>query len=372
MLPIKFVDLFSQYQKIKSEVDSAIQSVVNESAFIGGKHVADFTASLESYLNVNHVIPCGNGTDALQLGLMALDLEDGDEVIVPGFTFVAPAEAIALLKLVPVFADVDFDSFNITAETISAVITPKTKAIIVVHLFGQPAEMGPIMDLAKKHQLKVIEDVAQALGSQSSFDRSKFTGTIGDIGCTSFFPSKNLACFGDGGAVFTNDGDLALKIKMIANHGQQKKYTHELVGINSRLDGLQAAILQVKLNYLDEYITARKKCAQQYDEYLKDIDWLQLPKETSRVDHSYNQYTVILHPSVNRQRLVAYLSDSGIPTMVYYPSTLADQKAYTTYNRKKLTNSEELTKRVLSLPIHTELAAEQQQYIATVLSNYKE
>lgn len=371
MLPIKFVDLHAQYQKIKPEIDSAIQGVINESAFIGGKPVANFESALKSYLGTNHVIPCGNGTDALQLALMALDLTEGDEVIVPGFTFVAPAEAVALLGLVPVFADVDFDTFNVTVETISAVVTPKTKAIIVVHLFGQSADMAPIMKFAHLHKLKVIEDVAQSLGAKASNGQDSFAGTVGDIGCTSFFPSKNLACFGDGGAIFTDHADLALKIKMIANHGQQKKYTHEIIGVNSRLDGLQAAVLQVKLKYLPEYIAARKRCAQRYDEYLSHIAWLKIPVKEENTDHSYNQYTLTLDASIVRENLVAYLSENGVPTMVYYPSTLPSQKAYKGYSTKKLINSEELSKRVLSLPIHTELVAEQQQYIASLLSNYK-
>lgn len=371
MLPIKFVDLYAQYQKIKSEIDTAIQVVINESSFIGGKPVENFEAALKLYLGVNYVIPCGNGTDALQLALMSLDLRAGDEVIVPGFTFVAPAEAVALLGFVPVFADVDFDTFNITAETISAVITPKTKAIIVVHLFGQSADMAAIMKVAQLHKLKVIEDVAQSLGAKAFSGEDAFVGTIGDIGCTSFFPSKNLACFGDGGALFTNDADLALKIKMTANHGQQKKYTHDLIGVNSRLDGLQAAVLQVKLKYLPAYIAARKHCAQRYNEYLKHLSWLQIPAKDENTDHSYNQYTLTLNAAIDRENLVAYLLANGVPTMVYYPSTLPCQKAYKDYSSKKLINSEELSKRVLSLPIHTELVAEQQQYIASLLSNYK-
>lgn len=371
MRSIQFVDLYAQYHKIKSEIDSAIQQVIANSAFIGGKPVASFESSLKSYLKVDHVIPCGNGTDALQLALMALDLNQGDEVIVPGFTFVAPAEAVALLKLVPVFADVDFNTFNITAETIAPLITAKTKAIIVVHLFGQCANMQPIIALAKSYNLKVIEDVAQSLGARTFVDGGKYAGTIGHIGCTSFFPSKNLACFGDGGAVFSNNEDLAKRIKMIANHGQPKKYTHDLIGINSRLDGLQAAILEVKLKYLSVYLAHRKECAKVYDTLLKDISWLQVPRHKNANEHTYNQYTLILNPSINRENLICHLKDHGIPTMVYYPTTLPKQKAYHNFAKESLLISEDLANRVLSLPMHTELSAEQQQYIAVTIANYK-
>ena len=369
MLPIQFVDLHAQYIQIKPEIDLAIQQVINESAFIGGSHVAAFENSLKDYLDVGHVITCGNGTDALQVALMALELNPGDEVIVPGFTFVAPAEAIALLKLVPVFSDVDFNTFNITAENIAPLITSKTRAIIVVHLFGQSADILPIIDLAKKHKIKVIEDVAQSLGTKS--DVNKYAGTIGDIGCTSFFPSKNLACFGDGGALFCNDEQLAKKIRMIANHGQPKKYTHDIIGINSRLDGLQAAILQTKLKYLTNYIDARKLRAKRYDEALVKISWLQTPKCSNRIDHTYNQYTLILDPSINREKLMLYLKNNGVPTMVYYPASLLNQKAYQRFSSQPLVNSDELSKRVLSLPMHTELSAEQQQHICSLLFNYK-
>ncbi len=371
MLPIQFVDLYAQYTRIKTEVDSAIQQVIDESAFIGGIHVAKFESSFKEYLNVGHVITCGNGTDALQLALMALDLSPGDEVIVPAFTFVAPAEAIALLKLVPVFADVDNETFNITAAHIAPLITAKTKAIIVVHLFGQAADMGPIMSLAKKHNLKVIEDVAQSLGAKTELNGNKYVGTTGDIGCTSFFPSKNLACFGDGGAVFCDDDQLAKKLRMIANHGQPKKYTHEIIGINSRLDGLQAAILQVKLKYLTGYIDARRLRAKRYDEGLANIKWLQIPQCSTKVEHVYNQYTIIVNASIDREKLTLYLKSNGVPTMIYYPSTLPEQKAYKQFSNYKLTNSEGLSNRVLSLPMHTELSVEQQQHICSLLSNYK-
>ncbi len=371
MRSIQFVDLYSQYDKIKPEIDCAIQQVIDNSAFIGGQPVASFELALKTYLQVDHVIPCGNGTDALQLALMALDLNPGDEVIVPGFTFVAPAEAIALLKLVPVFADVDFNTFNLTAETIAPLITPKTRAIIVVHLFGQSANMQPILELARSYNLKVIEDVAQALGARTTINGGKYAGTVGDIGCTSFFPSKNLACFGDGGAVFSNNEELAKRIKMIANHGQPKKYTHDLIGINSRLDGLQAAILEVKLKYLSSYLAARKECAKRYDALLKNISWLQIPHQENASEHTYNQYTLILNPSIDRERLIAYLKDQGIPTMVYYPTTLPKQNAYASFGKQVLSVSEELAKRVLSLPMHTELSIEQQQYICLSLKDYK-
>lgn len=372
MQTIQFVDLHTQYQKIKPEVDAAIEKVINDSAFIGGKYVNEFEIALKTYLEAGHVIPCGNGTDALQLALMALDLKHGDEVIVPGFCFVAPAEAVALLNLTPVFADVDFDTFNISAETIAPLITEKTKAIIVVHLFGQPANMKDIIGLAKKHDLKIIEDVAQALGAKVNVNEAYlYAGLAGDLGCTSFFPSKNLACFGDGGAVFSNDDELAKKVRMMANHGQQKKYTHELIGVNSRLDGIQAAILTVKLKQLGIYLLTRRRVAAFYNERLDKVHWLQIPLESGHEAHSYNQYTIILDPSIDRVHLVAYLQEKGIPTMVYYPGTLPEQQAYQIFSKESLQNSKELSKRVLSLPMHTELEPDQQQFICNALINYK-
>jgi UDP-2-acetamido-2-deoxy-ribo-hexuluronate aminotransferase len=369
---LQMVDLHSQYQQIKTEVDQAIQNVITDSAFIGGKYVTAFEQSVKSYLNAAHVVPCGNGTDALQLALMALDLQPGDEVILPAFTFVAPAEAVALLGLTPVFADVDLATFNITAETIERHITKKTKAIIVVHLFGQTADMLAIMELAKKFDLKVIEDVAQAFGAKILMDgKWEMAGTIGDIGCTSFFPSKNLACFGDGGAVYTNNEELAKRTRMFANHGQPKKYTHDLVGINSRLDGIQAAILNVKIKYLDQYIASRRKVAETYHQLLAAIEWIVLPTAAEHHHHTYNQYTIKLKPTINREDLIEYLKENGIPSMVYYGGALQHQTAYQKFKQGILPNSEVLSHQVLSLPMHTELTFTEQKKIGDLFTAFK-
>lgn len=365
------VDLHAQYQQIKPEIDQAIQDVIANSAFIGGKFVGQFENELKAYLDLAHVVSCGNGTDALQLALMALELQSGDEVIVPGFTFVAPAEAVALLGLKPVFADVCADTFNITAGHIKPLIGPKTKAVIVVHLFGQMADMEPIMTLAEEYNLKVIEDVAQTFGAKVQFKGTeKMAGTIGDIGCTSFFPSKNLACFGDGGAVYTANEALAKRVKMIANHGQPQKYTHHLVGVNSRLDGLQAAILSVKLRQLDRYISSRRQAAKIYDENLKAISWLMPPIATANGGHTYNQYTIKLGQGIDREHLMAYLKEHGIPSMVYYHHTIDKQLAYQEFAKGRLNTVEVLCTQVLSLPMHTELSEEQQAYICSALKNY--
>lgn len=368
------VDLKGQYIKIKSEIDAAIQAVLDATNFINGNQVSAFQKNLESYLNAKHVIPCANGTDALQLAFMALDLQPGDEVIIPAFTYVATAEVIALLKLVPVMVDVDMDNFNINVDQIAANITAKTKAIVPVHLFGQAANMEAIMELAQSHNLYVVEDNAQALGADYLFSNGTKAklGTIGHIGSTSFFPSKNLGCYGDGGGIMTNDDDLAQKLKMMANHGQKQKYYHETIGCNSRLDTIQAAILDVKLKYLDEYRDARIAVADFYDAALNDIDHIVLPSRNTYSNHVFHQYTLKLKNPDQRDKLKHYLHEHGIPTMVYYPLPLYDQKAYKLYvsDDFRLPNTDALVTSVLSLPIHTEMDDHQKNCIATVVKKY--
>ena len=367
------VDLANQYHKIKSEIDSAIASVLDSTAFINGPAVKSFETELGTYLDRSKVIACGNGTDALQIALMALDLQPGDEVIVPAFTYIACAEVIALLKLKPVWVDVDPGTFNLDEKIIEASITPDTKAIIVVHLFGQCAEMESILGIAKKHQLYVIEDVAQSLGADYIFsdgERAK-AGTIGHIGCTSFFPSKILGCFGDGGAIITKDEQLATKLRMIANHGQKVKYYHELVGVNSRLDSIQAAVLNVKLRYIDQYIEARIKAANEYDSLLKDIPWITIPSRSTYSTHVFHQYTIKLESAEQRDRLKSYLHTRGVPSMIYYPLALHQQKAFESISKKNFPESEDLCKKALSLPIHTEMNFEIISYIAGVIRSFQ-
>jgi UDP-2-acetamido-2-deoxy-ribo-hexuluronate aminotransferase len=374
MTNIQMVDLKGQYTRIKNEIDNAIQSVLDATNFINGSQVSTFQKNLESYLNVKHVIPCANGTDALQLAFMALDLQPGDEVIIPAFTYVATAEVIALLKLIPVMVDVDLDNFNINIDQVKANITSKTKAIVPVHLFGQAANMEDIMDLANKHNLYVVEDNAQALGADYVFSNGTSTklGTIGHVGSTSFFPSKNLGCYGDGGALMTNDDDLAQKIKMMANHGQKQKYYHETIGCNSRLDTLQAAILDVKLKYLDDYRDERNKVADYYDAALANISQIELPSRNKYSNHVFHQYTMKLKNPEHRDKLKQFLYEQGIPTMVYYPLPLYDQKAYKTYvpDDFRLQNTDTLVSSVLSLPIHTEMDASQKEYIVSKVKEY--
>ncbi len=352
------VDLKGQYEKIKNEIDEAVLDVISSTAYINGPAVKDFQANLEKYLDVKHVIPCANGTDALQIALMALDLEEGDEVIVPSFTYVATAEVIGLLKLQPVMVEVDEDTFNVTAEIIEKAITPKTKAVVPVHLFGQCSDMQPIVDLAEKHNLFVIEDNAQAIGSDYTFSdgTTKKAGTIGDIGTTSFFPAKNLGCYGDGGAMFTNDDELAEKLRMIANHGQTKRYYHGVIGVNSRLDSIQAAILDVKLKHLDEYAAARNKAAEFYDEAFANIEEIQTPAREKNSTHVFHQYTMKIG-SGKRDELQAYLDEKGIPANIYYPVPLYEQDAFKEYVAEdfSLPITEKLCEQVLSLPIHTEM-----------------
>jgi dTDP-4-amino-4,6-dideoxygalactose transaminase len=371
---IQMVDLKGQYEKIKPEVDNAIQEVIDKTAFINGPHVKNFTEDFAKYLSVDHVITCANGTDALQIALMALNLKPGDEVIVPCFTYVATAEVIALLRLKPVMVEVDHDTFNITAEIFEKAISSKTRAVVPVHLFGQCVGMEKLMNVANKHGIFVIEDTAQAIGADYTFSDGsvKKAGTIGHIGCTSFFPSKNLGCYGDGGALYTNDPELGSTIKKIANHGQAKKYHHELVGVNSRLDTIQAAVLGIKLKHLDEYAEARQTVARAYDEGLGNISWLQIPVRQANSTHVFHQYTLKLDRTVDREKLRNYLDSMGIPSMVYYPVALHLQQAFRTeeFGEGDFPISEALCESVLSLPIHTEMSREQQDYIISAIKSF--
>ena len=373
MKPIQMVDLKQQYAKIKDQVDAAVIDIMNNAAFIGGQQVQSFATSLAKYIGVKHAIPCANGTDAIQIAMMALDLKPGDEVITPSFTYVATTEVIALLRLKPVFVEVNKQTFCIDPEAIKKAITPKTKAIVPVHLYGQSANMEEIMQIAKEHNLLVIEDNAQAIGSEYTFkDGSvKKTGSIGTIGCTSFFPSKNLGAYGDGGAIFVNDDLLAEKIRMIANHGQSKKYYHDLVGCNSRLDGMQAAILNIKLPLLDAYIRARQKAAKYYDEAFRDNKKITIPFKASYSNHVYHQYTLLLH-DIDRDGLQAFLEQNNIPSMIYYPIPAHKQKMFAAFGGADyhLDDTDWLTQRVISLPMHTELDNEQLDYIITKIREY--
>lgn len=371
MTKIQMVDLHNQYLKIKDEIDDAIATTISTSRFIGGTTVDLFSNNLAEYLGINHVITCGNGTDALQIALMALQLEPGDEVIVPAFTYVATAEVIALLGLVPIIVDVHHDTFNINLGGADKFVTSKTKAIIPVHLFGQSSDMDAVMKFAKKHSLYVIEDNAQSVGATYDLNgENRSTGTIGDIGTYSFFPSKNLACYGDGGAISTNDPDLAKRIKMITSHGQSKKYYHDIIGVNSRLDNMQAGILDVKLKYLDDYINSRKQAANFYDEQLGNIEGLKIPHRDKKCTQVFHQYT--LQVGDNRDALKNHLADHDIPSMIYYPLPLYKQKAYQHFvsDGFLLKTTENLCKSVLSLPIHTELEVEQQNHIVDTIKKF--
>lgn len=365
------VDLKSQYVKIKAEVDAGIQEVINNTQFIKGPQIKIFEENLAQYINVKHVIACANGTDALQIAMMALDLKPGDEIILPVFTYVATAEVIALLGLTPVMIDVEPETFCIDVNLIESKITSKTKAIVPVHLFGQCANMDAIMRIAGKFNLLVIEDTAQALGSKYSFQNGeiKNAGTIGNIGTTSFFPSKNLGCYGDGGALMTNDDKLAKKIRMICNHGQSIQYVHDVIGVNSRLDSIQAAILNAKLPHLTSYETARNEAAGWYDELLGNHRNIVIPKRNTQSTHVFHQYTITLHqvPSVRncRDEIRKQLADRNIPSMVYYPIELHKQKAFEQFNKNDdhFPVSEMLCKTVLSLPIHTEMNKKMVEFI---------
>ncbi|NNC84227.1 MAG: DegT/DnrJ/EryC1/StrS family aminotransferase [Flavobacteriales bacterium] len=366
MRPIQMVDLLGQYDKIQEEIDQAVTDVIRSSAYINGPEVKAFQKELEEYLDVAHVIPCANGTDALQLCMMALDLKPGDEVITASFTYVATAEVIALLGLTPVLVDVDPDTFNIDLDAIKDAITEKTKAIVPVHLFGQCADMEPLMTLAQEHGLYVIEDTAQAIGSTYTYANgtSRKGGCMGDFGTTSFFPSKNLGCFGDGGAIFTNDDDLASKARMMANHGQTKRYYHDMIGVNSRLDSIQAAILRIKLRHLDDYIAARQRAAEYYDERFASVERILTPVRASNSDHVFHQYTLKTN-GTSRDEIVEHLTNKGLPAMIYYPVPLHMQKAYLDprYSEGMFPVTENLCERVFSLPMHTELTHEQQDLL---------
>lgn len=365
------VDLKSQYQKIKLEVDKGIQAVIDSTAFVKGKVVKDFEDNLAKYLNVKHVISCGNGTDALQVAMMGLGLKPGDEVITTSFTFIATAEVIALLGLTPVLVDCDPDTYNITPEAINKAITPKTKAIVPVHIFGQSAPMEEIMTIAKEHNLFVIEDNAQAIGADYTMNNGAKhkTGTIGDVGCTSFFPSKNLGAFGDGGAIFTDNDELADKLRAIVNHGMKVRYHHDYIGVNSRLDGIQAAILDVKLRHLDEYADARNFAADYYDKAFLDCENIITPARFDKSTHVFHQYTMKLK-NADREALKEFLNSRGIPMMIYYPIPLHLQSAYKDerYSEGDFPVSECLSNSVFSLPMHTEMNDEQLKFITdTVL-----
>ena len=366
------VDLKAQYSKIEAEVDQAIKDVITNTSFINGPIVKTFSDNLAQFLDVKHVIPCGNGTDALLIALMALDLNPGDEVITSTFTFIATAEVIALLGLKPVFVDVDEVNFNLIPTEIENKITSRTKVILPVHLFGQCAPMEEIMKIANDHNLFIIEDNAQAIGADYRFKdgTKKKAGTIGTIGTTSFFPSKNLGCYGDGGAIFTNNDGLAERLKMICNHGSKIKYTHEILGLNSRLDSIQAAVLNVKLKYLKTYSSNRYKAATLYSKLLKEVNWIQTPKEESYSTHAYHQYTIkILNGKRNELR--EYLSSKNIPSMIYYPIPLHKQKAFSKFSSGSFPNTEILESNVLSLPIYPELNDKTIFYIVETIKSYK-
>ncbi len=367
---IHMVDVGTQYQNMKSEIDQAVLDVIESGQFINGPKVKEFQADLEKFLDVKHVIPCANGTDALQIALMALGLKPGDEVIVPAFTYVATAEVIALLQLTPVMVDVDPNSFNLTAEIFEKAITPKTKAVVPVHLFGQCSDMEPIMDLAKKHNIYVVEDNAQAIGADYTFSdgRTQKSGTIGDIGTTSFYPSKNLGAYGDAGAIFTNNDDLAAKLRMIANHGQGERYHHKMIGCNSRLDSIQAAILGVKLKYLKSYSAARQAAAAFYDKAFQGVEWMQTPTRQHNSTHVFHQYTLKIKDG-HREALKEHLSAAGIPFGVFYPLPLYDQEAFKHFvpDNLDLPVTEMLCKSVISLPIHTEMDEEILSHISGVV-----
>lgn len=373
MKPIQMVDTRSQYLEIKTEIDQAIQGVLDSAAYINGKEVQDFAANLAAYLGVKHVIPCANGTDALQIALMALGLEPGDEVITPSFTYIATTEVVALLRLTPVFVEVDPKTFCMDPDALRKAITPRTKAIVPVHLYGQAAPMEEIMQIAREHNLYVVEDNAQAIGCDYTFSDGtrKKTGTIGTIGTTSFYPSKNLGAYGDGGAIFTNDDALAPKLKMIANHGQQKRYYHETVGCNSRLDSIQAAILNIKLAKLDTYSAARKKVADAYNQAFTRLQKITTPFVAAYSDHVYHQYTILLN-GVDREGLTAYLSENGIPSMIYYPVPGHRQQMFASFGLPayNLPVTDWLTERVISLPVHTEMDEEQLSYIIKHVTNF--
>jgi UDP-2-acetamido-2-deoxy-ribo-hexuluronate aminotransferase len=375
MKKIQMVDLMSQYQNIKPAIDFAILNVIENAQFINGPDVTNFQSELENYLNVKHVIPCANGTDALQIALMALGLKPGDEVITPSFTYIATTEVMALLGLNPVFVEVDKDTFCIDPTQIEAAITSKTKAIVPVHLYGQAANMDAIMEIAKTHKLFVVEDNAQAIGSDYYHTNGSVskTGTIGDIGCTSFFPSKNLGCYGDGGAICTNNDELAAQMRMIANHGQSKRYYHDVVGCNSRLDTIQAAVLRIKLPNLDSYIDARRSVADHYDNFFAQFPQLKTPVRGKVSKHVFHQYTLTVN-GIDRDELNAFLATKNVPSMIYYPIPAHKQKMFSAFvsEHTVLPITDWLTERVISLPIHTEMEPDQLDYICEAVKEFIE
>ncbi|MFT3903509.1 MAG: DegT/DnrJ/EryC1/StrS family aminotransferase [Niabella sp.] len=373
MRTIQMVDTKTQYQKIKPEIDKAVIDVMESSAFINGPVVKEFADNLAAYLGAKHAIPCGNGTDALQIALMALGLKPGDEVITPSFTFIATTEVVALLGLTPVFVDVDKDTFCVDIADLERAITPRTKAIVPVHLYGHPANMEAIMAIAQKHDLYVVEDNAQSIGAEYTFSdgTTKKTGTIGHIGCTSFYPSKNLGAFGDGGAISTNDDALAERLRIVANHGQTKRYYHDVVGCNSRLDSVQAAVLNIKLRYLEEYNQARHEAAVYYNNAFSISENLATPRAASNVRHVYNQYTLIVE-GADRDGLQQYLASKGVPSMLYYPLPGHRQKMFESFQveGRELPVTDWLTDRVISLPMHSELDEEQLLHITGSVLEY--
>ena len=372
MIPIQMVDLQRQYRKIKPEMDAAIQAVIDSAAFVKGAQVEHFARHLEAYTGARHVIPVANGTEALQIALMALGLKPGDEVITPTFTFIATAEVVALLGLTPVVVDVDWGTMNMSVEAVRKAITPKTKAIVPVHLFGQCADIEPLLDLAREHNLYVVEDAAQAIGARYTFSdgRTAQAGTMGNIGCSSFFPSKNLGCYGDGGALFTDDDELAQKIRVIANHGMTIRYHHDLIGVNSRLDTIQAAVLDTKLPHLDEYIAARQRAADYYDRAFAGCDKILVPERSQHSTHVFHQYTLRI-VGADRDAVRESLTQAGVPAMIYYPIPLHLQKAYQDprYKQGDFPVAERLAACVLSLPMHTELDDEQLAFITGQVLN---
>ncbi|MCS6917063.1 MAG: DegT/DnrJ/EryC1/StrS family aminotransferase [Chitinophagales bacterium] len=372
MRKIEMVDLRSQYQRLKPQMDAALQQVLDSAAFINGQVVQEFARSLADYLGAGYVIPCANGTDALQIALMALELQPGDEVICPSFTYFATVEVVALLGLTPVFVDVNPRTFNVEAEAVEKAISRRTKAIIPVHLYGQSCDMDPFLELSRQSGIPLVEDNAQAIGAEYFFadGRKAKTGTMGTIGCTSFFPSKNLGCYGDGGALITNDAALAEKLRMVANHGQSRRYYHDLIGVNSRLDSLQAAVLLVKLPHLDDFIRRRRAAADFYDAAFKDNPYLTIPYRSPYSFHVFHQYTLIAKEG--RDDLVRFLHSRQVPAMIYYPVLCHEQKAFAGKGRVAgdLPHSHWLSERVLSLPMHTELDEEQLQYIADSVNEF--
>jgi dTDP-4-amino-4,6-dideoxygalactose transaminase len=370
MRQIQMVDLKSQYDKIKNDVNAQMQQVMDDASFIRGEKVTTFQRHLENYLQVKHVIPVGNGTDALQIALMSLGLHPGDEIITPTFTFIATVEVIVLLGLTPVLVDIDRETFCMSPNAVRKAISAKTKVILPVHLFGQNADMESLRTIAQEHKLYMVEDACQSMGSRYTFQNGEnyASGCMGNIGCTSFFPSKNLGCFGDGGALFTNDDTLAATIRSIANHGMEVRYHHDRIGVNSRLDSLQAAVLNVKLAHLDQYIVARQSAAEFYNSALSDCKKITIPVHQPQSTHAFHQYTVLLH-DIDRNTVQAKLAAKGIPSMVYYPIPIHLQKAYAYlgYKTGDFPLAEQLSQQVLSLPMHTELDEEQLTYIVTSL-----